>query len=714
MPVIIAQPGHPLPLGATIHDRHVRFSVFSRHATRVWLMLFDHPDDDTPSLEFELDPLVNRTGDIWHIDLYGAGEGQLYLYRMDGPYKPEQGFYFNPNKGLIDPYARGLSRSFNSDKAQTSIYSYDRTVPVPHSVPSPVRNFADIPKCLVISDDFNWQGDKPLKRELRHTIIYEAHVKGLSAHPSAGVTAPGTYRGLIELIPHFLDLGVTAVELLPIQACDKGVSGAINPLTGTPLTNYWAYNSINFFSAERSYAYAKDMGGALREFKEMVREMHKAGLEVILDVVYNHSAEGNHLGPMVSFKGLDNPIYYLLEEDKRYYKNYAGTGNTFNCNHPVVRDLILDSLRYWVIETHVDGFRFDLASILGRDQRGQLLENPPIVERIAEDPILRNTKIIAEAWDAAGAYQVGTFPGGRWAEWNGRYRDDIRRYWRGDSGMVGALATRLTGSSDLYLRDGRSPFHSINFITSHDGYTLNDLVSYNQKHNLANGENCRDGDNSNYNDNMGHEGPTDNYEIERRRIKRIKNFAATLMLSQGVPMIVAGDEFRRTQQGNNNAYAQDNEISWIDWMLKEKNAEIYRFTREVIALRKRNPIFYRSHFFSGDTGASRDIQWFSPRCGVVDWQDGGNALMCLIHGYPGLVSDVYTYNDALLMFNSSPEDIYFKLPPAPYKKVWRITLDTAILPPFDINAPGDEPRPPTQSTYRVQKESMVVLFSFER
>lgn len=695
MTKIIPTPGSPLPLGASIHDRHVRFSVFSRHATRVWLMIFDHPDDDKPAQEFEFDPTLNKTGDIWHLDLYGAGEGLLYLYRMDGPYETMLGHRFNPNAGLIDPYARALTGPLNSD-----------CLCEPNEA-----HYACLPKCLVVEDAFNWQGDKPLNRALRHTIIYEMHAKGYTAHPSSGVTAPGTYAAIVEKIPHLQELGITAVELLPVQAFDHGMFKRRNPLTGEPLTNFWGYNPVNFFAVELSYSSATEWGQHIHEFKWMVRELHKAGIEVILDVVYNHSAEGNHIGPTFSFKGIDNQIYYLLEDDRRYYKNFSGTGNTVNCNHPVVRDLILDSLRHWVIDMHVDGFRFDLASVLGRDQNGEMLENPPIVERIAEDPILRNTKIIAEAWDAAGAYQVGAFPGRRWAEWNGRYRDDIRRFWRGDAGMVGALATRLAGSSDLYLDDGRTPCHSINFITSHDGFTLNDWVSYNQKHNLANGENNHDGDSNNFSDNLGVEGPTDDVLIEERRVRRIKNMLATLMLSQGVPMLLAGDEFRRTQQGNNNAYAQDNEISWVDWNLKDTHSDIFRFTRELIAFRKLHPIFYRSHFFVGQNGNELDIQWLSPNLAEPDWGGTGHTLMCLINGEREIIGENRSDNDALLLFNNSSETTHFHLPPAPGGKAWRLVLDTAQPTPFDIRLPGKELSLPNQSTYTVKAESLVVMLS---
>lgn len=714
MKPITVSTGRPLPLGATIYDHCVRFAIFSRHATRVWLMLFDHPEDDTPTHEFALDPKLNRTGDIWHLDVTGIGEGQFYLYRMDGPFQPEFGHRFDPYKGLIDPYARALSHPFNSSQLNT--YAYNRNLRRRDLTRSTRTNFGELPKCAVISDDFDWQGDKPLNRPLRQTIIYEAHVRGMTIHPSSGVSAPGTYWGLIELIPYFQDLGITAIELLPIHASDRGTVFT-NPLTGVPLTDYWGYNPISFFAVE-SYYRGQDPamrpGHQIREFKEMVRELHKAGIEVILDVVYNHTAEGNHQGITISFKGIDNQIYYLLEDNKRYYKNYSGTGNTFNCNHPVVRDLILDSLRYWVTECHVDGFRFDLASILGRDQQGRLLENPPVVERIAEDPILRNTKIIAEAWDAAGAYQVGSFPGGRWAEWNGRYRDDVRHFWRGDPGLVGALATRFAGSSDLYLRDGRTPFHSINFITSHDGFTMNDLVSYNQKHNQANGENNQNGYDYNISDNLGYEGPTTNSVIEDLRSRRIKNFLATLMLSQGVPMFLAGDEFRRTQGGNNNAYAQDNEISWLDWSFKEKHVEIYRFTREVIAFRKRHPIFYRPHFFTGKNGHTIDIQWFSHLGGEPDWGPKSHTLMCLIDGYHELIGENRSDNDALIMFNNSQLTLLFQLPPAPRGKIWKLVIDTAMPSPFDIRPVGKEMPLQSQSAYQVQGQSMVVLLSFEK
>ncbi len=688
-------PGHPLPLGATLHHHYTQFAIFSRHAEQVWLMLFDQADQTHPSQEFALDPIHNRTGDIWHIAVSGVKAGQCYLYRMTGPQQPKLGLRYDREQMLIDPYAKSLSGTLNTAPSVLTVY------PQPHA----------FPKCVVINDNFDWQGDKPLNRPLRQTIIYEAHVRGLTQHPSAPTNFPGTYLGLIDLIPYFQDLGVTAIELLPIQSFDHSGHGYINPDTGQHLTNYWGYNPANFFAPESRYAHQQTLNQAVSDFKTMVREMHRAGLEIILDVVYNHTAEGGHLGPTFSFRGIDNPIYYLLEKDPYYYCNYAGTGNTFNCNHPVGQDLILDSLRYWVSEMHVDGFRFDLATILTRGQQGQLLENPPLVERIAEDPLLRQTKIIAEAWDATGAYQVGAFPGRRWAEWNGRYRDDVRRFWRGDLGLVGALATRFAGSSDLYSSSGRTPFHSINFITAHDGFTLNDLVSYQNKYNLANGENNQDGDNHNFSHNLGQEGPSADPAIESYRRRRIKNFLTTLMLSQGVPMLLGGDEFRRTQKGNNNAYVQDNEISWLDWSFKEIHAEIYRFAKTVIAFRKQHPIFYRPHFFEGKNGSILDIQWFSAACQEADWGQASQQLMCLIYGHLEVIGSAKSDHDVLIMFNASLKSQSFRLPIAPDQGTWYRVIDTALCPPQDICELGQETILPSQTHYFVQDQSMVVLLS---
>jgi glycogen operon protein len=575
-------------------------------------------------------------------------------------------------------------------------------------------DFYTQPKCVVINDDFDWQGDAPLNYPLRLSVLYETHVRGLTMSPGSGVKNPGSYRGVIEKIPYFKELGVTSLEFLPLQEFNEKEILRINPRTGNQLVNYWGYSTVAFFAPKGAYARDPSGGGQVREFKEMVRELHKAGIEVILDIVFNHTAEGNELGPTFSFKGLDNTIYYILDDNKRYYKNYSGCGNTVNCNHPVVRSLIIDCLHYWVVEMHVDGFRFDLGSILGRDQQGRLMENPPTLELIAEDPILRHTKIIAEAWDAGGAYQVGWFPGGRWAEWNDRYRDEIRRYWRGDAGEVRRLATRLSGSSDLYLRDGRKPFHSINFITSHDGFTLRDLVTYNHKHNEENGEENRDGTDNNYSANYGFEGPSENPVIETARLRQLKNFFATLLISQGTPMLLGGDEMGRTQKGNNNAYCQDNDISWYDWSLWKKNTSLYRFVKLIIAFRLRHPGFMRPEFYTGRDGnynAIPDISWFDESGKTPDWETIGPCIAFRMDGSKAEVLADQDDNDFFTMFNSGEKDVTFSVAPPPQGKRWMRVVDTSLPSPLDILEPGSEQALERVKTYRVGNHSIVVFLS---
>jgi glycogen operon protein len=533
-------------------------------------------------------------------------------------------------------------------------------------------------------------------------------------NPNSGAAHPGTYRGVIEKIPFFKELGITSLELLPTQEFNEREHTGANPRTGKPLVNYWGYSTVAFFAPKGSYASDTGIGGQVREFKEMVRELHKAGIEVILDIVFNHTAEGNERGPTFSFRGLDNTIYYMLDENKRYYKNFSGCGNSVNCNHPVVRTFIMDCLRYWVVEMHVDGFRFDLASILGRDRHGNLMENPPMLERIAEDPILSNTKIIAEAWDAGGAYQVGWFPGGRWAEWNDRFRDEVRRFWRGDLHEVRHLATRISGSSDLYLRDGRKPFHSINFITSHDGFTMKDMVSYNGKHNDENGEENRDGGSNNYSYNYGFEGPSVNPSIEAVRERQIKNFFTTLMISLGTPMILGGDEFGRTQKGNNNAYCQDNETSWYDWSLLEKNRGLFRFVREIIAFRLRHHGFMRPEFFTGRGGkynAIPDITWFNEKGEIPDWDKTGSCLALRIDGTKADVQADRDDNDFFIMLNSGLKPVNFTICAAPKGKLWALTVDTAIPSPDDILLPGREKPYPADNHYMVKDRSIVIFIS---
>ncbi len=687
---LCSEAGHPLPLGANITNSGTQFNLFSRHAEAVTLLLFNQPEDSTPSARYTLDRKQNRTGDIWQIHIPGIGEGQLYLYQVDGPFEPEKGHRFSSDTWIIDPYAKALS-------SQGPWTGWDP---------------AKMPKCVVVNDNFDWKGDKPLNYPLRDCVIYETHLAGMTKHGSATVKSPGTYKGVIEKIPYFKELGITSLEFLPVQEFNPYEFFRINPETGEVLRNYWGYSTVNFFSPAGIYAGNSDRGAQVNEFKEMVRELHAAGIEVILDIVFNHTAEGNEEGPTFSFRGLDNSIYYILDESRRSYKNFSGCGNTMNCNHPILRTLILDCLHYWVMEMHVDGFRFDLGSILGRDQTGRLLENPPIIERIAEDPILRDTKVIAEAWDAAGAYQVGSFPGGRWAEWNDRFRDDLRQFWGNVPGKTASLAMRFSGSSDLYLSDGRKPFHSINFITSHDGFTLNDMVSYTKKNNIMNGEENRDGNNSNLSFNCGSEGASKNPAVEKVRNRQVKNLLASLLLSTGTPMLLGGDEFRRSQMGNNNAYCQDNEISWFNWQLVQIHSDIHRFCTELIKFRRRHPAFKRSEFFSGQDislNGLPDITWLSEKGTPFDWACRENLLAVLIDGSKAEIKADRDDNDFFLMFNAETEDTTFTIPAPPSGKIWQRKIDTAAVP--DIIEMGSAEELKNQTQYLVKAHSMVLLLS---
>ncbi len=706
------KPGAPLPLGARIVAEGVNFAVFSRHAEAMILSIYATPQDGEPVLEYRLDPRLNRTGDIWHVLVQGLKAGALYLWRADGPYLPRQGHRFNVHKALLDPYARALTGNFvwSLEAAR----AYDPESPELDLSFSGKDDAALMPKCVVVSDEFDWRGDRPLNYPLRHCVIYETHVRGLSLHPSSRVAHPGSFRGVVESIPYLKDLGVTSLELLPVQEFDEFENPRRNPRTGERLANYWGYSTLAFFAPKGGYASAGSEGQQVGEFKYMVRELHAAGIEVILDIVFNHSAEGNELGPTLSFRGLDNKVYYMLEEDARRYQNFSGCGNTLNCNHPVLRSFIMDCLHYWVSEMHVDGFRFDLGSILGRDQKGRLLENPPVIEQIAEDPLLRHTKIIAEAWDAGGAYQVGWFPGGRWAEWNDRYRDDVRRFWRGDERAVQGFATRLSGSSDLYLRDGRKPFHSINYVTSHDGFTLNDLVSYNGKHNEENGEGNRDGHDSNFSFNYGYEGPCPNAEIEAVRNRQAKNFLATLLLSIGTPMLLGGDEFRRTQRGNNNAFCQNNETSWLDFGLAETHAGLRRFARGLVAFRLRHPAFRRPEFFTGkdaDYNAMPDISWFDEHGRHPDWARQERRIAYRLDGSKADTLNDRDDNDFYVVCNASAEACLWRLCPAPMGRRWHLAVDTARNPPADLAEPGEEEILVPQEEYLVQGRSFVLLMA---
>jgi glycogen operon protein len=689
--------GSPLPLGTQERAGGVNFALFSRHASRVRLELFDHPEHKVPARVIDLDSARNRTVDVWHVWVAGIGPGQLYAYRVDGPYEPGKGHRFNFNRLLLDPFATAISRLPPWDFA--SARGYDPSAPEQDLILSTRDNSTSMPKCVWVNEPFDWEADQPLRHPWSKTVIYETHVRGFTIHPTSGVNHPGTYRGLMEKIPYLKSLGVTAVELMPVQEFNDNSVTRRNPQMTHPLKNYWGYDPVVFCAPKASYSSSGGSGQQKLEFKEMIRAFHKASIEVILDVVFNHTAEGDELGPTLCFRGMDNAIFYTLADDKRHYKNYTGTGNTINANHPVVRDHILAALRYWMVEMHVDGFRFDLASVLGRDGTGKLMANAPLLERIAEDPILRDVKIIAEAWDAAGAYQVGSFSERRWAEWNGRYRDDIRRFWRGDDGMVGMFASRISGSADIYAKSGKGPEGSINFVTCHDGFTLNDLVSYRTKHNEANGENNHDGTDANFSQNCGAEGATKDAGIEAVRKRQIKNFILTLLISRGVPMLLGGDEVRRTQGGNNNAYCQDNETSWIDWTDLEKHQEIYRFACGMIAFRGAHPVLSKEQFYT-----DMEIRWLNPAGGLPDWFDPKEkSLACFIQ----------ENEDAalLLMFNAGASDTAFELPPLPQGLRWYLAIDTSGLTPQGLFVAGAEALVDHSQAYRLQQRSSAILLA---
>ncbi len=693
------QAGNPLPIGGAHQQGNgVNFVLFSRHATGVRLELYQKANDSSPSRVIDFDPVRHRTGDVWHVWVRGIPPRQLYGYRVEGPYLPEEGHRFNPHKLLLDPYARAITRIDEWDFLAAR--GYDSSSALTDLSLSTVDNAGTTPKCIFTNDHFDWEMDSPPKHSAPDTVIYETHVRGFTVHPSSGVTHPRTFAGLTEKIPYLQDLGVTAIELMPVLEFNENESDRLNPITGERLKNYWGYNHVAFFAPKQSYCIGGPHGQQVQEFREMVKLFHRAGIEVILDIVLNHTAEGDELGPTISLRGIENSIFYMLQENgRRYYKDFSGVGNTLNANHPVVREFVRNVLRYWVMHTHVDGFRFDLASILGRDEHGNILRNAPLLEDIAEDPILRDVKIIAEAWDAGGAYQVGSFSTQRWTEWNGRFRDDVRRFWAGDAGMIGLFASRICGSSDLYQRSGKGPSSSLNFVTCHDGFTLNDLVSYKQKHNDENGEFNRDGSDANYSDNCGVEGPSEDHAVEAMRNRMIKNFLLTLFVSRGVPMLLGGDEFRRTQGGNNNAYCQDNEVSWFDWRLLEEHKEIHRFTRGMIAFRRAHPVLRKEKFYT-----DADIRWFLPTGATPDWSDQRQkSFACLIAGE--------TEPDLFILFNADTAPVDFSIPVLPSGKMWRLAVDTSRSAPDDIFDSGKEPSMLGQIGFRIEPRSSAILLS---
>lgn len=747
MPPLRTSRGRPLPLGSSIMSEGINFALLCRHGTMVTLVVLPAEGGSVPLAEFPLDPRKNRTGDHWHVRVDGLPDTFCYGWRVDG--RPGPRNRFDPSRLLLDPASVMLSDgavwagTCETDKQRTSRRSLFHRHP-----------------------RYDWGDDAPPLIPHEDSVIYELHVRGFTCHPTSGVKHPGTFVGLTEKIPYLKWLGVTAVELMPVFEWDECDCPFTNPETGEKLVNFWGYNPVAFAAPKAAFAASAAIHNQTREFRDMVKAFHAAGIEVILDVVFNHTGEGDDRGRTYSFRGLDNELYYLLDDAGRYL-NYSGCGNTVNCNHPVVRDLIMSCLRYWVGDMHVDGFRFDLASILGRDQRGQVMVNPPVIESITEDGVLADAKLIAEPWDAAGLYQVGRFPfGRRWSEWNGKYRDDVRRFWRGDPGFAGAMASRLCGSSDVYQWSGRLPRHSVNFVTCHDGFTLADLVSHSQKHNAANGEDNRDGENNNHSWNCGAEGKTTDPEVLTLRRRQAKNLMATLMLSQGVPMILAGDEFLRTQKGNNNAWCQDNDLSWVNWGLAEENKDFLRFTRELIAFRQRHPALRRRRFFVGELhrpagvaprqpektdagpfphsgpvrpaeaglptdltrtpppGAASapapgspaavlaDIHWhgvepFEPDFGP----DSRSLAFCLDGRFTGREHDPdYTIDaDFYAALNAWHEPLDFRVPPSPTRRRWRRVIDTAADTLGDFVPEGEGPVVPDGSTLTVAAFSLVVL-----
>ncbi len=676
--------GKCLPLGASATPDGVNFALLSRHGTAVSLVIFPLEGDE-PLAEVVLHSRRNRTGDHWHVLVAGLPPAFTYGWRVDGP--RGRGHCYDPNQVLLDPSSTALSGSGRWGQRCE-----------PNGDETPRRS-------LYLRRPFHWQEDVPPLRPLDDTVIYELHVRGFTCHPTSGVAHPGTFAGLAEKIPYLQALGVTAVELLPIHEFDECDCPFKDPATGKRLRNFWGYNSIAFGAVKASYAAGGPEHEQVTEFREMVRAFHAAGMEVILDVVFNHTGEGDYRGRTSSLRGIDNDLYYLLAPDGRYL-NFSGCGNTVNCNHPVVRGLLLDCLHFWVADMHVDGLRFDLASVLGRDYQGRVLVEPPVVERISEDSVLADTKLIAEPWDAAGLYQVGKFPyGRRWSEWNGLFRDEVRRFWRGEPGLAGELATRLCGSPDLYEKTGRSPQHSVNFITCHDGFPLADLVSYNHKHNEANGESNRDGMDENFSWNCGVEGPTDDPGVLGLRARQMRNLVATLLLSQGVPMLLAGDEFGRTQGGNNNAWCQDNEVSWVDWSLAGTNAGFLRFVKEMIALRRRHPALRRRTFPRGGEVVWHGVEPFKP-----DFSADSRSLALVLDGSrTGREPD----RDFYMVFNAWREVLHFRVPPAPQGRPWRRRVDTALSSPLDVVGPNEGPVIDAGTTYPVVAFSLVVLVGVE-
>ncbi|MGR9114937.1 MAG: glycogen debranching protein GlgX [Gammaproteobacteria bacterium] len=683
--------GFPYPAGATANEDGVNFSIFSRHARQVELLLYAGAEQRDPFQVIKLEPQIHRTFYAWHIFVEKLLPGTWYSWRLDGPNNTkETGLRFDKDKHIVDPWARAVSQKL-----------WDRKLAC-----QPGDNGHCSIRSMVVDDQYDWEGDKPLTIRSENAIIYELHVGGFTRHSSSQVKHPGTFSGLIEKIPYLQELGITHVELLPVMAFDEQ---DVPPGTADlGLLNYWGYSTHSFFSPHPGYCVTPEQGTHIEEFRDLVKALHRAGIGVILDVVFNHTAEAGAEGPYINFRGIGSDIFYHVDPyDKSIYRDYTGCGNTVNANHPLVSNFIISCLEYWVEGMHVDGFRFDLASAMARGEDGRPLHDPPVLWGIELSEKLSRTKLIAEAWDAAGLYQVGSFPGYRWAEWNGRYRDIVRRFLRGDKGLVGELATRICGSSDLYHPEGRLPINSINFITCHDGFTLYDLFSYNEKNNHANGENNQDGCSNNLSWNCGEEGPTNNAEILKLRERQVKNSFAIMLLSQGVPMLLAGDETLKSQQGNNNGYCQDNELTWFDWNISGQNFEVLEFVKKMIGLRKRHPSLMRRRFLTGGPLNDHDlpdITWHGSKLNEPLWNDPDARVLAFT-----LAATSEEEMDLHIMFNMSDEKIDMELPVLK-NRVWKLAVDTAK------SFPDDAIYPETQIPYRkhkypVTEKSVVVMES---
>ena len=678
-----AQNGISFPLGTAVSETGINFCVYSKNASCVELLFFESMDDSAPSDSIKLDPVKNKTYHYWHIFIPNLKAGQIYAYRVHGPFEPSAGHRFNPKKILLDPYGKLVALPSNYNREDAC---------------DPDGGCACAMKSVVVDNAaYDWEDDTHPKHPFATTVIYEMHVKGFTKNQNSGVPAKkrGTYAGLIEKIPYLRELGITAVELLPVFQFD--------PYDCMPgMTNYWGYAPISFFAPHT--AYSSNKNNPIDEFRDMVKALHKADIEVILDVVYNHTAEGNHLGPSICFKGFENSTYYILENNKKYYSNYTGTGNTLNANNPIVRRMIIDSLKYWVQEMHVDGFRFDLASILSRDEKGHPLANPPILWDIETDPVLAGIKLIAEAWDAAGLYQVGSFIGDSWNEWNGKFRDDMRSFMKGDNAKVSKAASRLLASPDIYAHEQREAEQSVNFITCHDGFTLNDLVSYNNKHNELNGENNNDGCTNNISWNCGEEGQTNNLTVKKLRNRQIKNFFVLTFLSYGTPMILMGDEVRRTQKGNNNAYCQDSKLSWFDWSVLDKHADIFRLVKKLIKYRLAGKSLIKDvQITLSELLHKSSIVWHGTKLNQPDWSDDSHIIAFTAKNYKAqfLVH---------VMINAYWEPLDFETPPIQNNAngQWKRILDTYLKSPDDIHDWYEAPII-DKSVYTVQSRSIVIF-----